>query len=113
MNGIRKVGGHEIRLNRPFRGVPKILTFSITGTHQNTARAGTPGKLDVAVPISDDERSLQIDGVFAGCHFEHSRVWLAAIATVDERVRTIVYGVKPGASGFELLSHDFVDGVNK
>jgi hypothetical protein len=70
-------------------------------------------KFNVAVPIADDKRSLKIDGVFASCHFEHSRVRLAAIATVSGRVRTIVYGVKPGASGFELLSHDFVYRVNK
>jgi uncharacterized membrane protein YciS (DUF1049 family) len=50
-------------------------------------------KFDVAVTIADDERAVQVDVMFAGSEFEHSCLWLAAIAAVGRSVRAVVYGV--------------------
>jgi hypothetical protein len=110
---IGKVRGDKIRFNGPIRGIPKIFTFAVTGADQDTACAGAPGKLDVAVTIADHERSMQVDGVLPSCPFEHTRFWLAAIAAVGRGVRTKVYGVETRAGGCELLGHEFVDRVDE
>ena len=113
MNSVGKVGGDKIRLKLPLWGIPEVFTFAVTGAHQNTAGSGAAGQLDVTVAIADDEGAMQVYGVFAGGPLEHSRLRLAAIAAISRSVRAIVYGVKMGAGGFELLGHEFMDRVHK
>jgi hypothetical protein len=113
VNSIGKVGGDKIRLKLPLWGIPQIFTFAVAGAHQNTASASAAGQLDVAVAIADDEGTMQVDSVFAGGPIEHSCLRLAAIAAIGGSVRAIVYGVKMGAVGFELLGHEFMDCLHK
>jgi acetolactate synthase regulatory subunit len=113
VNGVRKIGGDKIRLRRPLRGVPKILAFAISRSHQNTACAGEAGKLNVRVAISDDERTMQVERVLSSRLLQHSGFRFAAIAAIPQSVRAIVYCVEARTRGFELLGHEFVDRVHQ
>jgi hypothetical protein len=113
VNGVRKVGGDKIRLKLPLWDVPEIFSFAVSSAHQDTLRSRAMGKLDVAVAVADDEAAMQVDGVLAGGALEHTRLWLAAVATVGRRVRAVVYGGEMGAGGFELLGHEFMDRVHQ
>ena len=113
MNGIGKVGGYKIRLNRPLCSVPKKFTFAVARAYQNTAGSGAMGKFDVTVTIPDDEGAVQIDGMLAGRTFQHSGLRLTALAGIDGGVRAIVYGVEMRPGSFELLGHEFMNGVNE
>jgi hypothetical protein len=113
VNRIGEVGADKIRLKLPLWRIPEILALTIASAHQNTVSARAAGHLNVAVTIANDEGAMQIYGVFAGGPLEHSCLRLAAIATLGRSVRAIVYGVKMGAGGFELLGHEFVNRVYK
>jgi hypothetical protein len=110
---IGKVCGDKIRLVLPLRGIPEIFAFAIASAHQDTAGTGTASNFHVAMTIANDKRVVQVDGVFASRAVQHTRLWLAAVAAIRRSVRAVVYGVETGASGFELLRHEFVDRVDK
>jgi hypothetical protein len=113
VHSVGKVSSDEIRLILPLRGVPEIFAFAVTSAHQDTAGTSPASNFYVTMTIANDERVVQVDGVFASRAVQHTRLWLSAVAAVSRSVRAVVYGVETGASGFELLRHEFVDRMDK
>jgi hypothetical protein len=111
VHGISQIGGDKIRLKLPFWGIPEVFAFAVTTAHEDTLRARTTGKLDVAMAVADNKGLVQIDGVLLGSAPKHACFWLAAIAAIGRIVRAVVYGVEMGAGGFELPDHEFMDRV--
>src|SRR5690348_3463315 len=78
IDGLREIVSDKVRLSWPLRRMPSEFTFPIAGSHKNSLRTRVASQLNVGVTVSDHERTLQIDAVFARRAIKHASFGLAA-----------------------------------
>ena len=94
-------------------GMPLDFAFTVAGTHQDGARSNAMSQFDIAVAIANNEGTAQIQAVFTGGALKHSRLRLAAGASVVSSVWTIVQRVDMRSLFGQLGCHQFVNGANE
>jgi hypothetical protein len=78
IDGLREIVSNKVGLSRPLRRMPGEFAFPVAGSHKDPLRTRIASQLNVGATVSDHERTLQIDAVFARGAIKHARFGLAA-----------------------------------
>jgi len=94
-------------------GMPLDFAFTVAGPHQDSTRSNAMSQFDIAVAVANNKGTAQIQAVFTGGALKHSRLRLAAGASVVSFMRTIVQRVDMRPLFGKLGCHQIVNGANE